>query len=122
MNAYDPRLLTIVDEAITEILGDVKQKGDIIHLVAKKIGIAAIPEEAYIDISKIKWQNKDKQPAKPDDSWAWAFAFDRDGKVLNETRELLGELEKNDGKVVVGEYEVTLGGRDGNLLNRKLRK
>ena len=76
---------------------------------------------ADVDIDGINWMKKGRKPAAPTDNWAWAFAYDRDGKVLPETRELV-ELLRKSKKVRVGDYEITLGGRDGNLLNRRLVK
>jgi len=74
-----------------------------------------------LDISGIEWKKSNRDgggPAGPNDGWAWAFAYDQDGEVLQETTKLLQALEQY-GAVRVGQYEITLGGRDKNLLNRK---
>jgi len=74
---------------------------------------------ADIEISAINWMRKEKQPAAPGDKWAWAFAYDRDGNPVN--AKLIDALKRYE-KVRVGDYEISLGGRDGRLLNRRLAK
>ena len=74
-----------------------------------------------INVMDIPWLKKGSEPASPYDPWAWAFAYDFDGDVFPETEELL-EAIKRDGKVQVDGYEISLGGRDKNLLNRKKLK
>lgn len=74
-----------------------------------------------LDISGIPWKTKDKQPAGPDTPWCWAFAETKDGGVIRETMQLLQACEQY-GTVRVGKYEISLGGRDGNLLNRRVKK
>ena len=74
-----------------------------------------------LDISGIEWKKSNRDgggPAGPNDGWAWAFAFTKDGEILRETVQLLQALEQY-GTVRVGQYEITLSGRDKNLLNRK---
>jgi len=71
-----------------------------------------------LDISGIEWQTRYKQPAGPDAPWCWAFGYNNDGTVRRETNQLVqGVLQY--GVVKIGQYEVSLGGRDGNLLNRR---
>jgi len=71
-----------------------------------------------INIHVIEWMKKGMQPASADDSWAWAFTTDQEGLLRSETRLLVQEIERY--KVVeIDGYEITLGGRDKNLLNRK---
>ena len=86
-------------------------------------GIPVSPRttNALFDISEIEWKTKGSEPARVDDSWAWAFAYDRDGIVLPETQAILTELLHKD-KVQVGIYEITLSGQDKKLLSRKIPK
>ena len=81
-------------------------------------GAFAKPGAPEVDLRGITWKLKDSELAGPNDPWAWAFAYDQDGSVLPEASALL-EAIKRDGKVLVGGYEISLGGRDKNLLNRK---
>lgn len=74
--------------------------------------------ELDIDISGIEWLTKDRQPAGPNAPWCWAFSTTQDGGIRRETLQLVQALEQY-GKVRIGKYELSLGGRDGNLLNRK---
>jgi len=74
-----------------------------------------------LDISGIHWKTKDSQPAGLDVPWCWAFSETKDGGVIRETMQLLQALDQY-GKVRIGEYEISLGGRDGNLLNRRRLK
>lgn len=79
----------------------------------------AMPLE--IDISGIDWRRSNKAgggAAGPGDGWAWAFALTKDGGIRRESAQLLSALEQY-GKVLVDGFEITLAGRDGNLLNRK---
>lgn len=85
-------------------------------------GRGAPPRQApSVNVLDIPWLKKGSEPASPGDPWAWAFAFDMDGQVLPETEELLEALER-DGKVQIDGYEISLGGHDKNLLNRKKLK
>lgn len=72
---------------------------------------------AGININLIEWKTKGNEPAREDDSWAWAFSRTHDGVIRDETRQLVGEIERY-GKVEVGGYVITLGGRDKRLLSR----
>jgi len=81
-------------------------------------GFTTRPIPTDIDITAIKWMKKGKQPAGPGDKWAWAFAYDRNGHILPETRQLVEAINRY-GKVEVDGFEITLGGRDGKLLNRR---
>lgn len=74
-----------------------------------------------IDISGIDWRRSNKAgggAADLGDGWAWAFAFTKDGGIRREAAQLVAALEQY-GKVLVDGFEITLAGRDGNLLNRK---
>ena len=74
-----------------------------------------------IDISGIEWKLSNRDgggPAGPDAGWCWAFSTTRDGDVLGEVIQLLQAIEQY-GRVRIGQYEITLGGRDKRLLNRK---
>lgn len=75
--------------------------------------------EVDLDIDGVEWLTKDKQPAGPNTPWAWAFSTTKDGGLRRETLQLVQALEQY-GKVRIGKYEISLGGRDGNLLNRKI--
>lgn len=77
--------------------------------------------EIQLDISGIDWQTKDKQPAGPNTPWCWAHAHMQDGGIRRETAQLVAAVEQY-GTVKVGKYEITLGGRDGTLLNRRVKK
>lgn len=77
--------------------------------------------EIQLDISGIDWQTKDKQPAGPNTPWCWAHAHMQDGGIRRETVQLVAAVEQY-GTVRVGKYEITLGGRDGTLLNRRVKK
>ena len=73
-----------------------------------------------LDISGIEWKKANRDgggPAGPNDGWSWAFAFTQDGGIRRETLQLVQALEQY-GTVRVGQYEITLGGRDKRLLNR----
>lgn len=74
-----------------------------------------------LDISGIEWQTKDKEPAGPNTPWAWAFSTTQDGGVKRESMQLLQALEQY-GSVRIGKYVYSLGGRNGNLLNRRVKK
>lgn len=56
--------------------------------------------------------------AEPNDGWAWGFGYTQDGGILPENLKLMQALDRY-GKVRVGQYEISLGGRDKRLLNRK---
>ena len=71
-----------------------------------------------IDLTKIDWLKKGSEPASAGDSWAWAFAYEQDGTYKPESKALVQAIEQY-GKVEMDGYVMTLGGRDGNLLNRK---
>jgi len=73
---------------------------------------------AGINLNLLEWKTKGSQPARDDDPWAWAFAYDQEGFLLDAARQLVQEIERYE-KVEVGGYEITLSGRDKNLLSRK---
>jgi len=68
------------------------------------------------DIGFIRWMKRDREPAAPGATWAWAFGFDRNGNPVDPA--LIDALKRR-GKIRVGPYEVTLGGHDRRLLNRR---
>ncbi|MBA7613309.1 hypothetical protein ES703_20555 [subsurface metagenome] len=77
-----------------------------------------------LDISEIEWvlSNKDGGgPAGPDAIWAWAFGYNRDGSIRDETHQLIQAIEQYD-RVRVGSYEIALGGRAKRLLSRTKTK
>ena len=77
-----------------------------------------------IDISGIEWKRSNRDgggPAELGDGWNWAFGFTKDGGILPENVKLIQALEMY-GKVRVGDFEISLSGRDGSLLNRKRLK
>ena len=69
--------------------------------------------------------------AKPDEAKAMALDIDisgiewrlsnRDGGILREALQLIQAIEQY-GRVRIGQYEITLGGRNKRLLNRKKLK
>jgi len=68
-----------------------------------------------IDVSGINWQRSNRAgggPAGTREGWAWSFAYTKDGGIRREIMQLVQALEQY-GKVRVGKYEITLGGRDG---------
>ena len=74
-----------------------------------------------IDISGIEWKLSNRDgggPAEPNAGWCWAFSTTRDGGIRREAAQLVSALEQY-GRVRVGQHEITLGGRDKLLLNRK---
>lgn len=74
-----------------------------------------------LDISGIEWKRSNKAgggAAGPGDGWAWAFSETQDGGIIREAAQLVAALEQY-GRVIVDGFEISLGGRDGNLLNRK---
>jgi len=89
---------------------------DIRKAIAQGVFQPASP--AGININAIDWKTKSSEPAREDDPWAWAFSREQEGHVLDAARQILQEIERY-GKVEVSGYEITIGGRDKNLLNRK---
>lgn len=81
-------------------------------------GVHRTASPSGINIHALGWKNKYSDPAHDDNAWAWAFSRDREGQVLDAARQLLQEIERY-GKVEVDGYEITLGGKDKTLLNRK---
>ena len=84
-------------------------------------GVFTTPVTAGIDLTQINWLKKGSLPADPGDPWAWAFAYDEDSDILPETDALVSVIER-DGKALIDGYEITLSGRDNNLLSRKKAK
>ncbi len=79
------------------------------------------PRAAIGDLSEIEWKIKGSEPARVNDSWAWAFAYESNGDYRPESRDLVMAIEAA-GKIKVGIYEITLSGRDKNLLSRTIPK
>jgi hypothetical protein len=71
------------------------------------------------DIDAVDWKLKGGSPAGPESPWCWGFSTDRDGVILDEARPLVEAIERYGPEVVVGDYVLTLSGRDGNLLSRR---
>ncbi len=77
--------------------------------------------EVDVNIWGVEWKLSNRQGggrASPEAGWAWGFGYDQDGVFLPEAERLI-ELIQRYGKIRVGQYEITLGGRDKRLLNRK---
>ncbi|MFH2111738.1 MAG: hypothetical protein ABIJ47_10830 [Candidatus Bathyarchaeota archaeon] len=79
------------------------------------------PEEPVYDLWAVDWKLKGGEPAPRDTSWAWAFAYTRDGDYVPEVKPLVQFIEQY-GQLEAEGYTVTLGGRDKNLLNLKKNK
>ena len=84
-------------------------------------GVKGRPTLSGININLLEWKIRGSKPAREDDDLAWAFSCDPDGYILDEARQLVEEIERL-GKVEVAGYEISLGGRDNKLLNRKKLK
>jgi len=97
-------------EAIDHILVDIRRQA------AGGLGRPGSP--AGLNIHAITWKKKGSEPAYETDSWAWAFAYQEDGFLKDETRQLVEEINRY-GKVEVDGYVITLSGRDKTLLSRK---
>jgi len=69
---------------------------------------------------KTKYQNNTVE-ARIDSAWAWAFRADKDGSQNDVQIALQTAIEKADknGAEIDG-FIYTIGGRDGNLVNRKI--
>jgi len=100
-------------EAVDRALADIKQ--------AALQGYGRPASPAGININAIIWRNKYSDEVGPEASWAWAFSRDREGHIADEARQLVQEIERYE-KVEVDGYEITLGGKDMTLLNRKKMK
>lgn len=84
-------------------------------------GAFVTPKTGEININDIEWLKKVGEPTGFNASWAWAFAYDQDGSVLDEAQAIVTALLHED-KVKVGQYEISWGGRDKDLLSRKIPK
>lgn len=107
----DPDKVLAILDAVQASLNELRQ------LFADGFTTGAVPYTPSVNIHSLNWMKKGKQPAAPGDKWAWAFAYDVDGNPVDAG---LIDALKRYGKVRVGGYEVSLGGRDGKLLNRRL--
>lgn len=92
---------------------------DIRKAAAEGVHRAASP--SGINIHALEWKTKGSQPARDDDAWAWAFAYNYEGGLLPAAEQLIQEIERY-GKVEVSGFEITLSGRDKKLLSRKKLK
>ncbi len=75
--------------------------------------------------SGMEWKTKyndNTVEARPDNAWAWAFRADRDGNQNPTQIALQAAIEKagKKGAEIEG-FIYTLGGRDGTLINRKVK-
>ncbi len=100
-------------ETLERIINDIR--------AVARAGVGRPASPTGINIHALEWKTKGSQPARDDDAWAWAFAYDQDGVLMDAARQLVDELERY-GKVEVDGYEITLSGRDKNLLSRKKLK
>ncbi|GAH84336.1 unnamed protein product, partial [marine sediment metagenome] len=101
--------LDAVDRAMADIR---KAAAEGVHRTASPSGI---------NINLLDWKNKYNDPARDDDAWAWAFSRNYEGGLLPAAEQLVQEIERY-GKVEIDGYELTLGGKDKTLLNRKKLK
>jgi len=85
---------------------------------AEKASMRQFFELEGFDINAVNWKTKNSDPAGPDTPWAWAFGTDVEGHILPETAELVQACRQY-GEVLVGSYLIKIGGRNGNLLNRR---
>ena len=67
------------------------------------------------DIFSVGWIQKNKQPAPPNPTWGWTFAYTQDGGRHAAIAPLVQYLEQY-GSYSAGGYTVKLGGRDNRLL------
>lgn len=104
-------------EAVDRALADIRKAAS--EGVFGKTSPRAQPASpAGINLHLLEWKTKGSQPARDDDAWAWAFSCDEDGILLDAARQLVQEIERYE-KVEIDGYELTLSGRDKNLLSRK---
>jgi hypothetical protein len=97
-------------EAIEKAINDIRARA--------AEGVFVKPTHTNINLQLIDWRTKGGEPAGEHEPWAWAFAYGQDGALKDETRQLVKDIQRS-GKVQVDGYEITLGGRDKNLLNRR---
>jgi len=67
------------------------------------------------DIFSVGWIQKNNQPAPPNPTWGWTFAYTQDGGRHAAIAPLVQYLEQH-GVYNVGDHTVKLGGRDNKLL------
>ena len=65
---------------------------DLRKAVAQGIFQPASP--AGINIHALEWMNKDRSLASESASWAWAFAYEPDGTLLDAAHQLVEEIER----------------------------
>ena len=82
---------------------------------------APAPSAQGIDLTMIEWRGKGSVIVPASVKWAWAFAYEQEGTYKPESKALVQRIEQY-GKVEMDGYEMTLGGRDNRLLNRKKQK
>ena len=78
--------------------------------------VSAPPAGGFqFDIFSVGWIQKNKQPAPPNPTWGWTFAYNQDGGRHAAIAPLVEYLEKY-GVYNVGDHTVKLGGKDNRLL------
>ena len=78
--------------------------------------VATAPVGGFqFDIFSVGWIQKNKQPAPPNPTWGWAFAYTQDGGRHAATAPLVQYLEQH-GVYHVGDHIVKLGGTGNKLL------
>ena len=46
------------------------------------------------NVSEIKWMDKSRHPALPDDEWAWTFAYELNGDLIPVVGALVDDLRE----------------------------
>jgi len=113
---YDPRVIDALAEALEKHYPAFHNS--ILQEVARSLGIEPDTAEPDIDLDGIDWRTRDGEPASPEDEWAWAFSYTREGKLRPEARELVEAIGRY-GSVKAGGFEAKLGGHNKRLLNRR---
>lgn len=78
-------------------------------------------EPDQFDLDAIKWLDKNRDPAPMQTQWAWAYAFDTKGEIHPECEALYNEVQRY-GEVHTQGFIISLGGRDKQLLNKRIPK
>ena len=65
------------------------------HLNQKPPFLIMSLEQQY-NLHDINWKTKHKQPATPEDTWAWTFAYNIDGTINPITGALVDDLREKD--------------------------
>ena len=85
------------------------------------MGAAPLSSPQGIDLTQIDWRDRNSDEVDASEPWSWAFGYNQDGTYKDESETLVKAIER-DGEVVMDGFEMTLGGRDKRLLNRKKLK